>query len=74
MMNNRLKVAKDILREDGVLVCAIDENECAHLGVLLEGIFPDYEQHKITIVHNPRGVQGTNFSYTNEFLYFVFRK
>lgn len=74
MMNNRLNIAKKLLKDDGVLVCAIDENECSHLWVLLEWIFLDYEIHKITVVHNPRWVQGANFSYTNEFLFFVFRR
>ena len=74
MMSVRLKLAKNLLKEDGVLVCAIDENEVNHLGVLLEEIFVDHESHLITIVHNPRGQQGKNFSYVNEFAYFVFRK
>lgn len=74
MMSHRLKVAKKLLRNDGVLICAIDDNECAHLGVLLEEIFHGYEIHCITIVHNPRGVQGDNFSYTHEYAYFVFKK
>jgi adenine-specific DNA-methyltransferase len=73
MMSKRLKIAKNLLKEDGVLVCAIDENECAHLGVLLEEIFTDHEIHCITIVHNPRGIQGRNFSYTHEYAYFVFK-
>lgn len=72
-MKNRLEVAKVLLRrEDGVLIVAIDENEVNYLGVLLDEIFNEYEKHLITVVHNPRGVQGTNFSYCNEFLYFVF--
>jgi len=71
-MYNRLSVAKDLLREDGVLIVAIDENEQPHLGVLLKEYFRDYEVHCITIVHNPRGIQGTNFSYTHEYAYFVF--
>jgi adenine-specific DNA-methyltransferase len=74
MMSNRLQIAKNLLRDDGVLICAIDENELAHLGVLLEDLFKRYEIHCITIVHNPRGVQGDNFSYTHEYAYFVFRK
>lgn len=74
MMAVRLKVAKNLLKEDGVFICAIDENEVNHLGVLLEEIFLDHEIHLITIVHNPRGQQGNNFSYVNEFAYFVFRK
>lgn len=74
-MKNRLEVAKTLLRtEDGVLIVAIDENEVNYLGVLLDEIFDECEKHLITVVHNPRGVQGTNFSYSNEFLYFVFPK
>jgi adenine-specific DNA-methyltransferase len=71
MMNNRLRLAKRLLKEDGVLICAIDENELNHIGLLLEEIFTNYELHCITIVHNPRGVQGKNFSYTHEYAYFV---
>lgn len=74
-MKNRLDVSKTLLRkEDGVLIVAIDENEVNYLGVLLDEIFNECEKHLITVVHNPRGVQGTNFSYNNEFLYFVFPK
>jgi adenine-specific DNA-methyltransferase len=73
-MYNRLIAAKDLLRKDGVLIVAIDENEQPHLGVMLKEIFKDYEVHCITIVHNPRGVQGTNFSYTHEYAFFVVPK
>ncbi|MBE0573432.1 site-specific DNA-methyltransferase [Candidatus Dojkabacteria bacterium] len=71
-MKNRLEIAKDLLTDDGAMIIAIDENEQARLGVLLDEVFPEYENHCITIVHNPRGVQGTNFSYTHEFAYFIF--
>ena len=70
-IKNRLDVAKFLLKRDGVLIVAIDENEQAHLGVLLKDMFADHEVHCITIVHNPRGVQGTNFSYTHEYAFFV---
>jgi adenine-specific DNA-methyltransferase len=70
-MKNRLEVAKTLLKNDGVLIVAIDENEYLQLGVLLKEIFKNYEIHCITIVHNPRGVQGTNFSYTHEYAFFV---
>ena len=74
-MKNRLEVAKRLLiPNEGAMIIAIDENEQAYLGVMLNELFSDYENHMITIVHNPRGVQGTNFSYTNEFLYFVIPK
>ena len=70
-MKNRLEVAKYLLTNDGVLIVAIDENEFLQLGVLLKEIFKNHESHCITIVHNPRGVQGTNFSYTHEYAFFI---
>lgn len=75
MMNERLLIAKRLLTNKGVLICAIDENEVATLKLLLEEIFgTGYEYVCVTIVHNPRGIQGKNFSYTNEFAYFVIPK
>lgn len=70
-MKNRLEVARDFLTPDGSIIIAIDEKEQAHLGVLLQEMFRDHECHLITIVHNPRGTQATNFSYVHEFAYFV---
>jgi len=74
MMSKRLRLAKNLLKENGALICAIDENEFARLFLVLEEIFINYEIHCITIVHNPRGIQGKNFSYTHEFAFFVFKK
>lgn len=75
MMQLRLAKAKNLLTDKGVLICAIDENESATLRLLLDAIFgEEYEYNCITIVHNPRGIQGKNFSYTNEFAYFVIPK
>ena len=70
-MKSRLEVAKELLTKDGALIVAIDENEQAYLSVLLMEVFKEYEIHCVTIVHNPRGVQGTNFSYTHEYALFV---
>ncbi|MFA5603207.1 MAG: DNA methyltransferase, partial [Bacilli bacterium] len=75
MMNNRLVIAKKLLSDNGALICSIDENELCSLGLLLNEIFGEgYEIHPITIVHNPRGIQGKNFSYTHEYAYFVFKR
>lgn len=73
-MKNRIDVAKDFMTLDGCMIVAIDENEQAHLGVLLKESFPRHDVHCITIVHNPRGVQGSNFSYTHEYAFFVVPK
>ena len=72
MMEKRLNNAKKLLKEDGVLICAIDENELANLYLLFNKIFPEYKVDQVVIVHNPRGVQGKNFSYTHEYALFVY--
>lgn len=74
LMYPRLKLARTLLRPDGVLICTIDENEVTNLGIILKEVFEEgtYDHVCITIVHNPRGVQGANFSYTHEYAYFVF--
>lgn len=75
MMKSRLDCAKILLKDDGVLVCAIDENEVATLKLLLEEVFGEqFIVDVVTIIQNPRGIQGNNFSYTNEFALFVYRK
>lgn len=74
MMYPRIKLAKDLLTEDGVFVCAIDENEFATLSLVIKEIFGEsaYEHSYVSVVHNPRGQQGINFSYVNEYLIFVY--
>jgi len=72
MMEHRLKIAKNLLSENGVLVCTIDENEHATLGVSLRELFPNKEIVSVTIIHNPGGIQGKNFSYTHEYAYFIY--
>lgn len=72
MMQKRLKIAKKLLNpENGILVCAIDDNELNTLGMLIQEIFEGYQHFCITIIHNPNGNQGKNFGITNEFAYFV---
>lgn len=74
MMYQRLRVAKNVLADDGALVCAIDENEFGSLSLILKEIFSgsSWEHTYVSVVHNPRGQQGKNFSYTNEYLIFVY--
>ncbi len=75
MMERRLTIARELLKDTGVLICAIDENEIAALKLLLEDVFGfSYAVDVITIIQNPRGIQGDNFSYTNEYALFVYRK
>ena len=75
MMSPRLEIARELLKDDGVLICAIDENELGTVIMLLDDIFgPMYSIDPITVIHNPRGIQGDNFSYVNEYAIFVYKK
>lgn len=76
MIYSRLKVAKNILSDEGVLIVAIDENEFSNLSNVIKEIFGEgsYNHDYVSVVHNPRGQQGTNFSYVNEYLIFVYPK
>ena len=74
MMYERLKLAKNLLANEGVLICTIDKYEQPRLILLLEEIFSDKEIHCISIIHNQAGTQGKNFSYNNEFAIFVIPK
>ncbi len=74
LMENRIEASKQFLRESAVYVCAIDEVEQERLGMLLGDIFSSGSLEKtcVTVVHNPSGQQGDNFSATHEYAYFVY--
>ena len=74
LMQDRLRLGKSMLQDVGVNVVAIDENEQEALGHLLNSIFPGYDQTCVTIVSNPSGQQGDNFSYSHDFAYFNYPK
>lgn len=74
MIYPRLKLARRLLSPDGVLVVTIDDNEQSTLGVILREVFEEgsFDHVCVPIVHNPRGVQGKNFSYVHEYAFFVY--
>ncbi|HLT97556.1 MAG TPA: DNA methyltransferase, partial [Acidimicrobiia bacterium] len=71
MMEKRLKLAKQLLKQDGVLIVTIDEHEVHHLRTLLEQLFPEYRHQIITIVTNPKGVDQSGFSRVEEYALYV---
>lgn len=80
-MQRRLRLAKRLLKDDGVLITTVDDNEYAHLWMLLKELFSSFEHVPVTIQHNPGGTQGDRFSVTHEYAIFsmtekadIFRK
>ena len=71
MMEKRLRIAKKLLKRNGAMVVAIDDYEEAHLVLLLESIFPEYDVLPVIINHHPQGGAAPNISRTHEYALFV---
>lgn len=74
MMNNRIKIAKGLLKDDGVLIVTIDKHENATLLMLLGKIFSMHDITTVVIEHNPKGLPSRNFSDSHEYAHFVIPK
>jgi adenine-specific DNA-methyltransferase len=71
-IDHRLKIAKDLLAEDGVVVVAIDENEHSNLVLMLKRMWPDRKVVSVAIQHNTKGIRGDDFRMNNDFAVFVY--
>ena len=72
LMSDRIKLAATLKAERGAIITAIDENEAFNLLKLFDLMFPNWTQTVVTVLHNPAGVQGDNFSYSHEYAVFLF--
>ncbi|MFA4717479.1 site-specific DNA-methyltransferase [Helicobacter pylori] len=58
----RLKLARDLLKEDGVIFISIDDNECAQLKLLCDEIFGENNFVACIIAESaPAGTQSSNY-------------
>jgi adenine-specific DNA-methyltransferase len=56
MMTPRLKLLRELLRDDGVIFISIDDNEVAHLRMLMDEIFGEENLvGEIANINNPKG-------------------
>jgi adenine-specific DNA-methyltransferase len=69
-MSKRLRLARNLLKEDGFFAITIDHNELFTLGLLMDEIFgEDNRVGIVTVLHNPKGRnQAKFFSENSEFL------
>lgn len=73
LMNDRLIKGKELLiPDDFVQFIAIDEIEQELLGQNISNVFSEHKKICLSIVHNPRGQQGKNISYTHEFAFVIY--
>lgn len=73
LIRDRLEAARPLITQSTALTVAIDENEQERLGLLLDQLFSadSYDKTCVSVVHNPRGIQGSKFSFTHEYAYFL---
>ena len=73
-MEKRLRLAKRLLKPDGVLIVTIDEHEVANLNVLLaeKHLFRSARRQMVTIVSNAAGVSQGGFYRVEEYAIFCF--
>ncbi len=70
MMYPRLRLARNLLRDDGVIFISIDDNELQNLKILMNEIFGEENfLGQIIIQSNPRGSQASKYlATTHEYL------
>ena len=70
-MRNRLQIAKDLLRDDGLIVIAIDDEEQAYLAVLCDEVFSKVNHVGTVIVQSKPSGRTTDsyFATCHEYLH-----
>ncbi len=72
MLTDRVSLSRSLMQDDAVHAMAIDENEHERAALLLKSILPDMAHTTVSIVHNPSGQQGDNFSYSHDYTCFAY--
>lgn len=74
-MNKRLRLARNLLKDDGIIVVTIDDYELFTLGLLMDEVF--FENNKIgtlVVESNPRGRTTNKFFATSHEYWLVYAK
>ena len=71
----RTKLAKNLLKTNGIFMCAVDDYECHNLRHILDEIFgEDNRLGTIVVIHNPRGRSDDKFFATSHEYLLVYAK
>jgi adenine-specific DNA-methyltransferase len=73
LMQSRLEISSRLERPaEGVHILAIDAAEMDRLSLLIQEVFPTRHCEPVSVIHNPGGTIGKNFSTTGEYSLFVY--
>ena len=68
-MKNRLEVARELLRDDGVIFVQCDDNEQAYLKILMDEVFGNINfDSNITVIVKTEGRRYGNLAKTHEYI------
>ena len=73
LINDRVHISKVLINDNAVYAVSIDENEFERVSTLLKSLLNNMAHTAITIIHNPAGQQGQNFSYSHDYACFAYR-
>jgi len=74
-MEKRLKLAKNLLKQTGVIIVTIDDYEIYSLGLLMDEIFGEKNRMSILVIEsNPRGRTSNAFFATSHEYYLFYAK
>jgi len=74
-MSKRLKISKNLLKDKGIIMIAIDDYECHTLRLLMDEIYAeDNRLGTIVVVHNPGGRSDDKFIATSHEYLLVYAK
>lgn len=68
LMDNRLSLAMELLRDDPVLFIAIDDFEMADLCELIDRSYPALRREMIVVNHHPQGGKARLLANTHEYM------
>ncbi len=74
-MSRRLKICRNLLKDKGIILVAIDDYECSTLRLLMDEVFGENNRlGTIVIVHNPGGRSDDQFIATSHEYMLVYGK
>jgi len=74
-MSKRLKLARNLLKDSGVIIVTIDDYEIHSLGLLMDEIFGEHNRMSILLIEsNPRGRTSNAFFATSHEYYLFYGK
>ncbi len=71
LINDRICLSKNLLKEKSVYTVAIDDTEYNNLFFVIKENFRDHRISTITVVHNPKGSPTKDFNRTHEYAVFI---